>query len=284
MKTSINYEKTHIGKHIDHFDGSKDVVKLGAGDSYYIKKFMNIDNKMFYDLLNEITFIQMYNFTPNAKDTEVVPIPRLVSAQTDKNVLDSAHYRMPGCNQGNIPTFELSPIVNLIRQEAERITNQELNHCVINLYYDENDSLSFHKDNLLDLKENTGVVSVSIGQTRPFLFHSTETNHKQDINLLNGSLLYIGTKTNKRYVHAIPKLFDKAEARLSLTFRNIDTYMNEESGQIRGIGSLYQTKDYPFIKNHSEEKSDDMKPYEDTIIVKLGELKNKLNLLNNKCT
>ena len=38
MKTTINYEKTTIGKHIDHYDGLKDVYKLGAGDSYYIKK------------------------------------------------------------------------------------------------------------------------------------------------------------------------------------------------------------------------------------------------------
>jgi hypothetical protein len=38
MKTSINYAKTEIGKHIDHYDGSRDIVKLGAGDSYYIYK------------------------------------------------------------------------------------------------------------------------------------------------------------------------------------------------------------------------------------------------------
>lgn len=277
MKTSLNLDKSSIGKHIDYFDGSKDVAKLGAGDSYYVKKFMKIDDKMYLDLLNEITFVQMYNFTPNAKDTDVVPIPRLVSAQTDKSVSNSAHYRMPGCNQGNIPTHDWTPTVNLIREKAEQETGQKLNHCVINLYFDENDSLSFHKDNLLDLKENTGVISVSIGQTRPILFHSTETNHKQNMNLLNGSLLYIGTKTNKRYVHSIPKLFEKVEPRLSLTFRCIDSFINKEDGSISGIGELYQSKDYPFIKNHTDEESVEMKKYEEVSYKKLQELKEKLS-------
>ena len=275
MKTSINYAKTEIGKHIDHYDGSRDIGKLGAGDSYYIKKFINVDDTMMHNLLNEISFVQMYNFTPNAANSEVVPIPRLVSAQTDKNVLDSAHYRMPGCNQGNIPTFNWSPTVDLIREKAEEATSQKLNHCVINLYYDENDSLSFHKDNLLDLKENTGVVSVSLGQMRPFLFHSTENNHKQDINLQNGSLLYIGTKTNKRYVHAVPKLTDMVEPRISLTFRHIDSFINETDNMITGTGSLYQSKDYPFIGNHSGEISHEMKEYEDEAINKLQNFKNK---------
>jgi alkylated DNA repair dioxygenase AlkB len=276
MKTFINLNKTMIGKHIDHFDGTKDISKLGAGDSYYIKKFMNIDDKIFCDLLDEINFVQMYNFTPNSKESDVNPIPRMVSAQTDKNVSDSAHYRMPGCNQGNIPTENWTPIVDLIRKNAEESTGQQLNHCVINLYFDENDSLSFHKDNLLDLKENTGVISVSIGQTRPFLFHSTESNHKQNINLYNGSLLYIGTKTNKRYVHSVPKLFDKIEARLSLTFRYIDSFINKEDNSISGIGSLYQSHDYPFIKNHTGEKNNEMKEYDEKATKKLLELKNRL--------
>lgn len=276
MKTSINLNKTEIGKHIDHFDGSKDIPKLAAGDSYYIKKFMNIDDKMFYDLLNEISFVQMYNFTPNAKESDVLPIPRLVSGQTDKSVTESAHYRMPGCNQGNIPTFDWTPTVNLIRKNAEIVTGQQLNHCVINLYFDEHDSLSFHKDNLLDLKENTGVISVSIGQMRPFLFHSTENNHKQDINLHNGSLLYIGTKTNKRYVHSVPKLFEKIEPRLSLTFRCIDSFINETDNSISGVGSLYQSHDYPFIKNHMGEKKTEMKEYDEKADIKINELKNKL--------
>jgi alkylated DNA repair dioxygenase AlkB len=276
MKTHINFDKTSIGKHIDNYDGLKDVGKLGAGDSYYVKKLMKIDDKMFLDLLNEITFEQMFNFTPNAKDTDVVPIPRLVSAQTDKNLINSPHYRMPGCNQGNIPTHAWTPTVNLIREKAQVETGQELNHCVINLYFDSNDSLAFHKDNLLDLKENTGVISVSIGQTRPILFHSTETKHKQNINLVNGSLLYIGTKTNKQYVHSIPKLFDKVEPRLSLTFRCIDSFINNQDNSISGIGSLYQSHDYPFIQNHSGEKHESMKKYWEISMEKLNELKEKL--------
>lgn len=100
---------------------------------------------------------------------------------------------------------------------------------------------------------------------------------KQDINLLNGSLLYIGTKTNKRYVHAIPKLSEHVEPRLSLTFRYIDSYINEIDGNITGIGCLYQNKDYPFIKNHTNETSEEMKFYDEDVKIKIDKLKHKLN-------
>jgi alkylated DNA repair dioxygenase AlkB len=284
MKTTINHNKSFSGKHIDHFDGLKDISKLGAGDSYYIKKFMTITEETFLNLLKEINFVQMYNFTPNSKTTEVIPIPRLVSAQTDKSVQDSAHYRMPGCNQGNIPTTDWSPTVLFIKNQAEIATGQKINHCVINLYFDENDSLAFHKDNLLDLEPNTGVISVSIGQSRPFLFNSTDTNHKQDINLQNGSLLYIGTKTNKRYVHSVPKLTNKVEPRLSLTFRHISTYINETENKVSGLGDLYQTKDYPFTKSYSGEFCEEMLTIETKSFEKLTYLIQQLELRTSRPT
>lgn len=90
---------------------------------------MDIDDTTLTNLLNEIQFVQMYNFTPNSKNSEVIPIPRLVSAQTDKSVPNSAHYRMPGCNQGNIPTTIWTPTVDFIKQQAEIATGQKINHC-----------------------------------------------------------------------------------------------------------------------------------------------------------
>jgi hypothetical protein len=44
---------------------------------------------------------------------------------------------------------------------------------------------------------------------------------------------------------------------------------------ITGTGSLYQSKDYPFIGNHSGEISHEMKEYEDEAINKLQNFKNK---------
>ena len=73
---------------------------------------------------------------------EIEPIPRLVKAQTDKDeskIDKYPVYRMPGCNQGNIPSSNWTETVEMIRKKATNIVGQEFNHCVCTLYKDNND-------------------------------------------------------------------------------------------------------------------------------------------------
>tara|TARA_R110002111_G_scaffold39395_2_gene74346 strand:- start:646 stop:1503 length:858 start_codon:yes stop_codon:yes gene_type:complete len=228
-------------------NGRKDILKLGAGDSFYIANFIKSKHKkdeIFKNLLKEIDFVQMVSFTNNW--TEVTPIPRMVGAQTSKTSDSSAIYRMPGCNQHNIDTENWTPTVEEVIKLAREETGEKLNHCVCTLYRDKDDSLAFHTDKILDLDENTNVLSISFGDTRPIVFQEIKGKDKQTVMLQSGSLLAIGPKTNRRYKHSIPKVMNDVNPRISLSVRTIKTFINDKTGTISGKGSEYQDNNYPF--------------------------------------
>jgi alkylated DNA repair dioxygenase AlkB len=248
-------DRSWDGRHIRNFDGRKDVHNLGAGDTTYLRAVMTPAQqaRAFAALLDEVTFVQMFNMTKLG----AVPIPRYVSAQAD--AVDSAHYRMPGCNQCNIPKFPWTPTVAWARDVASAATGiRGLNHCVITLYPDEDGSLAHHHDNLLDLEPGTGVVSVSFGAARPIHFHATRTTEKEVVNLQPGSLLCIGTKTNKQFTHGVPKLTSRVGPRISLTFRSIVAKTKSTTDTAVVENSLYTGEDYPFLPSHRGEWTPDM--------------------------
>jgi alkylated DNA repair dioxygenase AlkB len=261
--------RTKKGNHISEYDGKREIQKLGAGDSFYIPNFIKNRQEreeIFRKILNEIDFVPMFSFMENW--TKVLPIPRMVSAQTCKDNKTSAIYRMPGCNQRNINTEQWTPTVKDVCERASKEIDQELNHCVCTLYRDENDSLAFHTDKLLDLKENSVILSISFGAVRPIVFEEIHGKQKQTIMLQPGSLVAIGPKTNKRYRHAIPKLTDATGPRISLSVRTVDSYINEESGEtkITGQGEEFQKKNYPYITSY-----EDLGGYSDEVKLQIAE-------------
>ena len=238
---------------VDYFDGRKDVSNLAAGDSYYIADFMRKGRaEIFENLINEIEWDQMFNLNADSK-ASVQAIPRMVSGQTYKD--RRPIYRMPGCNERNIRTRDWTPTVAKIRDMASKEVDQELNHCVCTLFRDSSDSLGFHKDKLLDLKENTLILSISFGDVREITFVADEKNrkHKQVVTLQPGSLLAIGPKTNKNYVHGILKSEKECGPRISLSMRTISSFVTSE-GKIVGDGEEFQEMNYPFIKSYDKEE------------------------------
>jgi alkylated DNA repair dioxygenase AlkB len=251
-------KKTQQGKHVDFYNGKKAVHNLGAGDTFYIPDFVKSRTKqreIFQQLLGEVEFQQMFNFLNN----HVEAIPRLIAAQTDKANPKSAIYRMPGCNESNIPTKHWTPTVEQIMKDASEEINQELNHCVLTLYRDENDSLAFHQDKILDLEDNSMILSISFGEPRPILFHEINGKKEQQIMLQPGSLLAFGPKTNSRYKHAIPKMNDPCGPRISLSIRTISSFVEKVEGEegdvvkITGKGEDHQCVNYPFIKSYDNQ-------------------------------
>jgi len=250
----------------EYYDGKKDVAKLGAGDSYYIADFLKKERKEIFDkIMEEVKFKQMFNISKE----NVSPIPRLVTAQSDREDFGaSAIYRMPGCNEKNIETTEWTPTVRYVCERASEQIKQKLNHCVLTLFRDQEDSLAFHKDKLVDLKDDSLILSVSFGDTRPILFSSMNGKHRQTMVLRPGSLLAIGPKTNKLYMHAIPKLTDHVGPRVSLSIRTVESFIQydnkketseiipENSSEqsknfkILGKGAEFQCANYPFITSH----------------------------------
>jgi len=161
------------------FDGKKSISKLGTGDTFYVSDFIKSKrerDEIFTKLLNEINFVQMFYF--QSKGELIEPIPRMVGAQTSK-CGENAIYRMPGCNQSNINTENWTPTVKDVCDRASIEIGQTLNHCVCTLYRDENDSLAYHTDKLLDLDEDSYVLSVSFGAPRPIVFQEIDGKDNQ---------------------------------------------------------------------------------------------------------
>ena len=245
--------KTKCGKNIDYYDGKKPVYNLGGGDSFYIPKFIKgkkLQDEYFVKLLCEINFVQMFQFK---HETSLDPIPRMVQGQTDKTTATSSIYRMPGCNQSNIKTVNWTETVNQILELAKHQVNDPgLNHCVCTLYRDQNDSLGFHQDKIIDLEEDSLILSISFGAARPIVFQEMDGKKQQTIMLQPGSLLAIGKKTNQQWKHAVPKLDTYVEPRISLSIRHIKTFIEEKTDVISGKGEEYQTKNYPFTLSYDE--------------------------------
>jgi len=260
MPTQIVNKKIDIHvdkKAYDFFDGKSEILKLGSGDSFYIPDFLKKENKeLFEKIMEETKFVQMFNIGKDNAD----PIPRLVTAQSDRvDDGSAAIYRMPGCNEKNIATTPWTPTVKYICDQASEYINQKLNHCVLTLFRNQEDSLAFHKDKLVDIVDNSLILSISFGDTRPIIFHEVDGKNKQMIMLKPGSLLAIGPQTNKRYMHAIPKINQEVGPRVSLSFRSVASYIkydNTETEQkftIIGKGAEFQTANYPFTKSHDNE-------------------------------
>lgn len=243
----------------EFFNGKKDVNKIGAGDSYYIANFLKKDrHAIFEKIMNEVEFTQMFNIGADTAQA----IPRLVTAQSDHETLnESVIYRMPGCNEKNIVTTPWTPTVKFVCDQASEMIDQKLNHCVLTLFRDHNDKLCYHQDKLVDLQENSMILSVSFGDARPIVFQSIDGKRQQTIMLNPGSLLAIGPKTNQLWYHGIPSLVDSVGSRVSLSLRTSESVIkfgvedaSSKTFEVIGKGEKYQCQNYPFTTSHDNQE------------------------------
>lgn len=121
-------------------------------------------------------------------------------------------------------TYSFQEMLKPLNDLAKKIDQQigfEPNNCLINYYTDGKSKMGFHSDQVDILEKNTGIVIISLGETRTLRFKNIA--HKEtvvDFNLPSGSLIYMTQDVQKQWLHAIP-LSDTARGRMSLTFRKI---------------------------------------------------------------
>jgi len=158
------------------------------------------------------------------------------------------HYRFTINDQemhGALLTFPT--VLEDLLQQINKLLNVELNHVVILLYRDGNDSIGFHKDKTLDLDENSPIVSLSLGCTRKYCLRDNIFNPKinQEIDLENNTLLILGPRTNENFYHSIKQSEDdKISPRISITFRKAVTFKLPD-GSLIGKGEKYQSLNWP---------------------------------------
>ena len=76
-----------------------------------------------------------------------------------------------------------------------------------------------HSDSEQSIRINSVIASVSIGETREFIFENKFTSEVIKVNLEHGSLLLMLDKTQQLWTHAINKSKKDLKERWNITFR-----------------------------------------------------------------
>ena len=95
------------------------------------------------------------------------------------------------------------------------------NNCLLNYYLDGSSKMGYHSDQIDILEKDTGIIIISIGETRELKFRNIiNPEIIKTFTLKSGSLFYMNQEVQKEWMHCIPKS-DTKNGRISLTFRQI---------------------------------------------------------------
>jgi len=108
-----------------------------------------------------------------------------------------------------------------LKQLVEAKTSETYNSCLLNLYHNGTEGMSWHSDDEDMLVKNASIASLSIGVDRKFAFKHKDLKEKVTLTLENGSLLEMKGTTQKYWQHALPKTKKVISPRINLTFRSI---------------------------------------------------------------
>ncbi|MES3018293.1 MAG: alpha-ketoglutarate-dependent dioxygenase AlkB [Bacteroidota bacterium] len=106
---------------------------------------------------------------------------------------------------------------------AEKLSACSFNSCLLNLYHDGDEGMSWHSDNERSLGRDTAIASISFGAERKFMFKHKTTKQTVPVILENGSLLVMKGSTQTNWLHSLPKTTRVATPRINLTFRSFLT-------------------------------------------------------------
>ena len=214
---------------------------------------------IFEELSHEVKWQKMYHQTGE--------VPRLVCCQGSIDEDGSMPvYRHP--SDQTLPIESWTPAVDKVRTAAELVVGHPLNHALIQLYRGGADFISEHSDKTLDIVKDSFIVNVSFGACRTMRLrtkrsittaemspgdHMSPTRTTYRVPMPHNSIIVMSLPTNAEYLHGINadkrpavELTDAEKAfdgqRISLTFRNIGTFLDKDSAMIWGQGATAKTK------------------------------------------
>ena len=124
-------------------------------------------------------------------------------------------------SQMSYPFQEFPSFLEKIRQNIKLELHFEPNNCLINYYENGLSKMGYHSDQIDILAENTGIVIISLGETRLLKFRNIEDKTSfKEFELTSGSLFYMKQEIQNSWQHAIPKS-NTENSHMSLTFRKL---------------------------------------------------------------
>lgn len=109
-----------------------------------------------------------------------------------------------------------------LKKIVEEKTETKFNSCLLNLYHDGNEGMSWHSDDEKEMVKQGSIASLSFGADRKFSFKHKTTKETVSVLLEKGSLLVMKGKTQDNWLHAINKSTKIKMPRINLTFRQLN--------------------------------------------------------------
>jgi nicotinamidase-related amidase len=240
---------------------SDDSATICEGDTAVINNLLNeeLARGVFEKLRDEVRWQKMSH--------QGGDVPRLVAVQGEVAEDGSIPiYRHP--SDESPPLLPFSPTVSLIQAKVEQSLGHPVNHVLIQFYRDGTDYISEHSDKTLDIAPKTYIANVSLGAQRTMVFRTKKPPKNRDNSevsevpqprqscrapLPHNSMCKVGLITNMRWLHGIrqdkrmiseksPEELAFDGGRISLTFRQIGTFLDKDETKIWGQGAVAKSK------------------------------------------
>jgi len=109
-----------------------------------------------------------------------------------------------------------------LKKVVEEQSGESFNSCLLNLYHNGSEGMSWHSDAEKELKENSAIASLSFGAERKFSFKHVSSKKTTSLILQHGSLLVMKGVTQKNWLHCLPTTTKINHPRVNLTFRTME--------------------------------------------------------------
>lgn len=115
-----------------------------------------------------------------------------------------------------------TPVLLELKTLVEEKTGETYNSCLLNLYHNGSEGMTWHSDGEKDLKKNGAIASISLGAERKFAFKHKDSKETVSQVLAHGSLLVMKNETQTYWLHRLPPTTRVTTPRVNLTFRTIE--------------------------------------------------------------
>lgn len=156
---------------------------------------------------------------PWQNDETVMFGKRIVTARKVAWFADAAaSYSYSGTTK---QAHEWSDLLLGLKEVVQERTGAEYNSCLLNLYHSGGEGMGWHSDDEKEIVAGSSIASLSFGAERKFSFKHKETKETVSVMLEDGGLLDMRGRTQRYWVHQLPKTKKVSEPRVNLTFRRV---------------------------------------------------------------
>ncbi|HEY6537079.1 MAG TPA: alpha-ketoglutarate-dependent dioxygenase AlkB [Candidatus Nitrosocosmicus sp.] len=192
-------------------DKKINIINKDGMVDYYGKIFSKMESDRLYELLlNNINW---------KNDEAIIYGKHIITKRKIAWYGDSDYsYKYSNISKQALPWTEY--LLGL-KKKVEQMIESNFNSCLLNLYHNGNEGVTWHSDGEKTLGNTPLIASLSFGAERKFSFKHKQTKQIVSLTLEHGSLLVMKDKTQTNWLHSLPITKKISNLRINLTFRTI---------------------------------------------------------------